>query len=201
MAQEIDEVLEFWFGGLSVEGLSTSEKSGRWFAKDAGFDREIGERFGALHAAVASRRHEAWLESAPGSLAYILVLDQFARNMFRGDPKMFAADAQALEAARHAIREGFDHMLVGQARIFMYMPFMHAESLAAQDQGVSLFREFRSEVGEGALGDAVQYSLDYMLAHERIVARFKRFPHRNAVLGRQSTDEERDFLAQPGSSF
>lgn len=201
MDQEIDDVLEFWFGGLSVEGLASAEKSARWFAKNPDFDREVEARFGPLHEALAGGERASWLESAKGVLAYILVLDQFSRNMFRGTPRMFATDAHALAAAKHGVNEGFDHMLVGQARVFVYMPFMHAESIEAQDHGVSLFRELRAQVGEGALGEAVQYSLDFMLAHERIVARFRRFPHRNEILGRESTDEERDFLKQPGSSF
>jgi uncharacterized protein (DUF924 family) len=201
MEHEIEDVISFWFGGLSVEGLAKDEKSARWFEKDPDFDREVRERFGSLHAAIVAGEREALLESAKGILAYVIVLDQLSRNMFRGTPQMFATDAQALSAARHGIHEGFDHMLVGQARIFLYMPFMHAESIEAQDQCVSLFGEFRREVGEGALGKAVQSSLDYALAHERIIARFRRFPHRNDVLGRESTDEELAFLKEPGSSF
>ncbi|NLY93626.1 MAG: DUF924 domain-containing protein [Myxococcales bacterium] len=201
MAHEIDEVLTFWFGGLSVEGLASPEKTARWFAKDPAFDREIAERFGALHEAIAKREREGFRDTAKGLLAYVLVLDQFSRNMFRDTPQAFAYDDQALDAARHGIHLGFDRMLVGQARAFLYMPFMHSESLEAQDQGVSLFREFRREVGEGALGQAIQTNLDFMLAHERIIARFRRFPHRNAILGRKSTDEERAFLEEPGSSF
>jgi uncharacterized protein (DUF924 family) len=201
MEKEIEEVLAFWFGGLSVEGLASPEKSARWFEKDPEFDREVTARFGALHRAVVSGEREELRTTARGLLTYVIVLDQFSRNMFRETPEAFAYDAQALEAARHGVNEGFDHMLVGQARTFLYMPFMHSEAIEAQDQCVSLFREFRREVGEGALARAVQSSLDFALAHERIVARFRRFPHRNAILGRESTDEERGFLKEPNSSF
>lgn len=162
----------------------------RWWVKDPAFDAEIRARFGALHQEIAQGKHEDWRSTARGALAYVVVLDQFSRNMYRDTPGMFASDAQARAAARAAVDAGFDQALPAAERDFLYMPFMHSEELADQDRGVALFE------AAGATG-----TLRYAEMHRDIVRRFGRFPHRNAVQGRASTPEERDFLAQPGSSF
>lgn len=177
-AARIDEVLRFWFADPD-----------RWWVKDPAFDAEIRDRFGALHAAIERGEHEAWLDTPRGALAYVIVLDQFSRNIFRGTPGMFAADARALAATNAAIARGHDAALSPQERGFLYMPLMHSEALADQDRSVALF---------GALGTG---QLDYAERHRDIVRRFGRFPHRNAILGRASTPEELEFLTQPGSSF
>ncbi len=174
----MDDVLTFWFADEA-----------RWWKKDPAFDAEITRRFGALHAAIERGEHEAWLGTARGALAYVIVLDQFSRNMFRGDPRAFASDARARAAAKTALEKGFDQELTKHERSFLYMPLMHSEELVDQDQCVELFRS--ENPGQ----------LDYAVRHRDIVARFGRFPHRNAILGRASTPEETEFLKQPGSSF
>jgi uncharacterized protein (DUF924 family) len=175
----MDEVLEFWFADPA-----------RWWKKDPAFDTEIRRRFSDLHAAIERGEHEDWLDTPRGALAYIIVLDQFSRNMFRGTARMFASDAQALAAARAAIDRGYDAALPPAERGFLYMPLMHSEDLADQERCVELFQAF-------AGSDQVRYAQQ----HREIIRRFGRFPHRNEVLGRASTSEELEFLTQPGSSF
>lgn len=175
----MDEVLEFWFADPA-----------RWWKKDPAFDAEIRDRFGALHAAIERDEHEAWRRTARGALAYVIVLDQFSRNMFRGTARMFASDARALDAARAAIAGGLDRELSDDERGFLCMPFMHSEQLADQERSMELFGAF-----------AAPSQLKFAEQHRDIVKRFGRFPHRNELLGRASTPEEIAFLAQPGSSF
>jgi uncharacterized protein (DUF924 family) len=176
-----DEVLRFWFEELSPKD---------WFRKDSELDRRINDRFRETYEALRQGLPEPWLSRAEGYLAAILVLDQFPRNMFRGDSRAFATDAAALSLSKRAIAEGLDAEMGPDHRAFLYMPFQHAETKADQARSVELF---------AALGKPVE--LDFAKRHKAIVDRFGRFPHRNAVLGRLSTAEEIAFLAEPGSSF
>ena len=173
----MEEVLAFWFADPA-----------RWWRKDAAFDAEIRARFEGLHGEIERGEHDDWCATARGALAYVIVLDQFSRNMFRGTARMFASDARALAAARAAIGRGDHHTLATQEQTFLYMPFMHSEELADQERAVELF---------GARGDEASYAV----RHRDIVRRFGRFPHRNELLGRPSTPEELAFLSEPGSSF
>lgn len=195
-----EEVLSFWFGPLDPGGHADLAHRQRWWAKDPELDREITERFGALHAEVAAGRRESWLSSPRGRLAYVIVLDQLSRNMFRGTPRMFSSDAQALEAAKEGIRLGEDRTLPIDLRTFFYLPLMHSESLEDQERCVALFEALRNEL-TGEAKEMITFNLRFAVQHRDIVARFGRFPHRNAVLGRASTEEEQAFLEQPGSSF
>jgi uncharacterized protein (DUF924 family) len=197
---EREEVLRFWFGELSADGLADEAHAKRWWLHDPAFDAQVRERFAALYAAVTVGEHESWLESARGALAYVIVLDQFSRNLFRESPQAFAQDARARGAALSAIDRGFDRHLALDERGFLYMPLMHSEELAQQDRCVALFTAFRDEL-EGDARERVAGSLDFAERHRAIVQRFGRFPHRNHALGRSSTEEELQFLKQPGSSF
>jgi uncharacterized protein (DUF924 family) len=174
----MDDVLAFWFADPE-----------RWWKKDPAFDAEIRNRFLSLHNAIERDGREDWLETPRGALSYVIVLDQFSRNMFRGSARMFESDTRALAAARRALDRGFDRSLSREERMFLYMPFMHSEDIADQDRCVGLF------------ASALQEWVRYAEQHRDIVRRFGRFPHRNALLGRQSTSEELKFLKQPGSSF
>ncbi len=194
------EVHRFWFGALDARGVADDAHRARWFAKDDEFDRTLRERFGALHAAIARREREELLATPVGRLAYVIVLDQFSRNMFRGTPGMFEHDARALRAAAEGIDRGDEEHLGVHERVFLYMPFMHAEDVAAQRRCVALFAALRDEF-DGPLRDEIAGNLDYAERHREIVERFGRFPHRNLVLGRTSTPDEMEFLTQPGSSF
>ena len=182
------EVLRFWFG--EAPGKARPE----WFRKDPAFDAEIRRRFGALHEAASRRELEAWRASPEPMLALIVVLDQFSRNLHRDDPRAFAQDEYARDCAVEALGRKDDLGLLPVQRQFVYMPLEHSESLADQEKCVELMRSL--ECFEETKG-----LTHWAVAHRDIIARFGRFPHRNACLGRASTPEEVEFLKQPGSGF
>jgi uncharacterized protein (DUF924 family) len=159
----------------------------KWFKKDDSFDRDIRDRFGALHADAAAGKHDAWAETPEGALALLLLLDQFSRNLFRGDAGTYAQDAKAREIARAALSKSFEQKVEPAFRSFFLLPFMHSEELADQRRCVLLAH---------AAGDPG--TLKYARHHEGIVRRFGRFPHRNAILGRHTTPAEEAFLAGGG---
>lgn len=186
-------VLDFWFLPASHEGhLHTRAE---WFRKDAAFDAEIVRRFGALTDAALRDELAAWAAMPLSALARIIVLDQFTRNTRRGTAGMFAGDALALAAAKQLCTSDADRQLAGVQRQFVYLPFEHAEDLAEQRESLHRFAQLGRD--EPALAGLLQWAQK----HHDIVARFGRFPHRNAALGRASTPEEAAFLTQPGSSF
>ena len=184
----IADILNFWFA--SPDPAAATEPRPQWFKKDPAFDRAIGDEFAVEIEMALAGGLGPWQADAAGTLALVLLLDQFPRNVFRGGAKAFAGDARALALANKAVAERIDARLGRQQRLFLYLPFEHSENLADQDRAVALI---------GAIGGAEQ--TDYALRHRAIIARFGRFPHRNAALGRQSTIEELQFLEQPGSSF
>ena len=186
------EVLDFWFGREGEAGYGEYRQA--WFTKDADFDREVRDRFEGVYEEAAAGRLEGWKDEAQSCLALIITLDQFPRNMFRGDPKTHATDADALAAARHAVEHAYDRELPSFQRLFLYMPFMHSEDLEDQRFSVELFRGLSAETGSEDL-------LGYAMRHMEIVERFGRFPHRNQILGRETTLEEAEFLKGPDSSF
>ena len=159
----------------------------RWFEKDTAFDEQIRARFLALHEAAAAGALSAWETSADGALALLLLLDQFPRNMFRGQARMFATDRLARAIAAGALVRGFDAQAAPDMRAFFYLPFEHSEDIADQERALMLYR---------AAGDAD--SLKWAELHADIIRRFGRFPHRNAVLGRVTTPEEQAFLDEGG---
>ncbi len=195
-----EEVLAFWFVSLDANGFASEETAKRWFTKDPTFDEEIRARFGALHAELAAGRDHGWLAAPRSTLAYVIVLDQFSRNMHRGTPGMFASDPLALAAARAAADRGDDRKLATQERTFLYMPFMHSESLADQERCLELFRALADEQPPETKA-RIEQNHHFGVRHRDIVERFGRFPHRNEVLGRASTPEEVAFLTEPSSSF
>jgi uncharacterized protein (DUF924 family) len=180
-AAAIEQILRFWFEELTPED---------WFKVDEARDAGIGRRFRHIYEQLAAGVPPDWLTGPDGFLAAILVLDQFPRNIFRGTPRAFATDAAALDLAKLAIAEGIDLRVPPERRAFIYMPFQHAENRADQARSVELFT---------ALGNRL--NLDFAIRHKQVVDRFGRFPHRNAILGRETTEEEAAFLKEPGSSF
>ena len=195
-----DEILKFWFGQLDAAGCADAEHAERWWKKNAAVDEDLRRRFGALHDAIAHAEHDGWLDTPRGRLAYVIVLDQFSRNMFRDTPRMYAADPLALKAARDGVADGADKTLVHDERLFLYMPFQHSEALADQEIAVTLFERLT----EGLSGDLLKRAKNNVVFAERhrdIVKRFGRFPHRNQILGRATTPEEAEFLSEPNSSF
>jgi len=186
------EVLEFWFGAPDSPEFGRNRK--RWFEKSTEFDALVRERFQATHEAAAAGRLDGWTERPLPALALVVTLDQFPRNMFRGTPRAFATDPQALAAARGAVARGFDQTLLPVQRTFAYLPFEHAEDRDAQRESLRLCDRLARETASVDV-------LTYPMLHYAIVDRFGRFPHRNAILGRESSAAELAFLAQPGSSF
>jgi len=184
-------VLSFWFEG---DGRSGQVREA-WFRKDARFDREIAERFGPTLEAARQGLLTPWTTTAKGTLALIVVLDQFSRNIHRGSPLAFAGDAQALALARQLVADDHDRSLDTLERWFAYLPFEHAESLAEQDESVRLFTALAAE------DERLAGALDYAHRHREVIQRYGRFPHRNDVLGRQSTADEAAYLATPGAGF
>jgi uncharacterized protein (DUF924 family) len=175
------QILGFWF-----EEIDPS----KWWAKDDDFDKLISGRFSQVHAQATRCELFEWRAEAKGRLAEIIVLDQFSRNMFRGSPLAFANDPLALALAQEAISAKADEGLSPIERSFLYLPFMHSESLKIHAVAMDLYRK-----------NGIQSNLDFETRHKQIIERFGRYPHRNGILGRQSTDEEIEFLQQPGSGF
>jgi uncharacterized protein (DUF924 family) len=181
------EILDFWFGdrkGARAE----------WFRKDPAFDATIRTRFGAAVEAALDGAFAEWTRAAPGALALVLLLDQFTRNVFRDTPRMFAGDVRALATAQAAVAAHLDRGLSPHERIFLYLPFEHAEDIAMQERAIELFEQLERETG-------LTGQREWAEKHARVIRRFGRFPHRNATLGRESTPEEIAFLREPGSRF
>ena len=187
------EVLDFWFGAPGSAEHGSQRKA--WFVKDAAFDRQVAERFGATIERALRGELDAWAATPEGALARIVVLDQLARNAFRGDRRAFAGDAQALAGASALVGSRQDELLTPLQRAFAYLPFEHAEGMAMQDEAVRLFARLV------AVAPELQSMLDYAHKHRAVIERFGRFPHRNAILGRRSTAEEQDFIDTPGTAF
>ncbi len=192
MPKLAQEVLDFWFGKPGSAEFGQARDF--WFRKDPAFDAALAARFSHLHAAAARGELASW-EAAPESLlALIVVLDQFPRNIHRGLPSSFATDRAALAAARVMLDSAWDMALPPAMRWFAHMPFEHSESLVDQDLCLQLMRRVAEDP---RFSDVPRWAE----AHRAVIARFGRFPHRNAILGRESTPAEVDFLMQPGSSF
>lgn len=175
------EILDFWFGRLTRQD---------WFQSSDAVDQEIDRRFRTTHLALARGEVENWRDRPEHRLAAIIVLDQFPRNIYRATALAFATDWMALREARLAVDAGADAALSADRRAFVYLPFEHSESLDDQQRSVALFE---------ALGDA-EY-LDYAQRHLAVIRDFGRFPHRNAYIGRETTDAELDYLSKPGAGF
>lgn len=177
-----NEVLDFWFATLEPK---------QWFIKDLSLDETIKEKFSDVYQQAAKGELWQWRSSAEGSLAEVIILDQFSRNIYRDEAQSFATDPMALILAQTAVANGFDLRLATTAqRAFLYMPYMHSESLIIHEQAMELFNQ-----------PGMEHNYDYELKHKVIIDRFGRYPHRNAILGRVSTKEEVAFLQEPGSSF
>jgi len=176
-----NDVIQFWFHEIAPKA---------WWQKDLYFDQDIKKRFGKIHTAATQGELEAWRQTAEGRLAEIIVLDQFSRNIYRDTPLAFAYDATALVLAQEAIRISADQQVDFDKRTFFYMPYMHSESAHIHTIAIELFSQ-----------PGAEFNYDFELKHKVIIDRFGRYPHRNAILNRESSPEEVDFLAQPDSSF
>ena len=175
MEEQAQAIVDFWYSER-VRPL--------WFNSTAEFDEELRQHYGQLYRDASQGLLQVWEQTATGSLALAIILDQFPLNMFRGQPESFATEAEAVRIARQAVAQGFDNQIEPEYRVFLYMPFMHSENLVDQDLVVQLFDE------AGLANNA-----GFARHHREIVRRFGRFPHRNAILGRKSTPQELDYLA------
>jgi uncharacterized protein (DUF924 family) len=176
-----ESVIKFWFEETDPE---------LWWKKDANFDQLITERFEIAHHMAIQGGLALWRETPLGRLAEIIVLDQFSRNIYRESPLALAYDEQALALAQEAIQKRADQDLKTKQRAFLYLPFMHSESREAHETALILFK-----------APGLEFNYDFELKHKVIIDRFGRYPHRNEILGRESTQEEIEFLKEPGSSF
>ena len=198
---EIESVLEFWFGAADTNGAIDPVKRKMWFGKGRRHDAMIRKRFGALHERASRGELEsAWTPTPCGRLALIVVLDQFSRHIHRGSGAAFAQDPAAQRLALAGINQGADRQLIPAQRSFFYMPLEHAEDIELQRLGVRCFDGLAHTVAQAWRKDYDGF-LDYARRHRDTIERFGRFPHRNAVLGRVSTAEEAEFLKQPGALF
>jgi len=178
----IDEIVDFWFD----EAMKPY-----WFRRSDSFDRAVADTLGPHYEAAVRGDLDHWMEDVDGCLALCILLDQVPCNMFRDDPRAYASDPKARAVAEHALAGGFDLECTEDERIFLYLPFEHHEDMGSQDRAVALFAE---RVG-------TEETVRFAERHREIIQRFGRFPHRNAVLGRESTAEETAFLQEPNSSF
>ena len=181
MVAKANEVIEFWFNELTPK---------QWFVKSDELDKSIKKRFSSTLEAAEKGELWHWRGTEKGRLAEIIVLDQFSRNIYRDTPKAFAQDAIALVLAQEAVAQSADESLEPQEKSFLYMPYMHSESKLIHKQAIELFDQ-----------PGLENNYEFEVKHKEIIDRFGRYPHRNAILGRESTSEEEDFLKQPGSSF
>ena len=191
MPARSQEVLDFWFDPAHVA---------HWFAADASFDARIGERFGTTTKQAVQGQSDHWAASPDSWLALLILLDQFPRNLYRGSAGAWAADVKAQRVALSGLDDGFDQFLPPLQRVFAYLPLEHAEDPGLQQRSVSLFEALHASAPPAQRARYADF-LDYARRHCEVIARFGRFPHRNAALGRASSLDEKVYLAEPGAGF
>lgn len=200
MKETIQSILGFWFGETTDDAAAAARQAGLWWGKSEDTDREIARRFEALLQQAEEGQLDAWAQTPQGRLALILLLDQFPRNIYRGTPRAFAYDAQARALTLEGLQMGDDQALRPIQRVFFYLPLEHAEDPSLQQRCVMLFEQLQASVPQAAAEVFAGFT-DFARKHQVIIERFGRFPHRNDILGRESTAEETAFLTEPGSSF
>lgn len=186
-------VLEFWFGDSLESGWPQQPRNGLWFRADAAVDEHIRLQFGAMVEAALQQEWVDWEAKPLSRLALVILLDQFTRNIWRGKPQAFSGDHRAVTLVMEGLARGMDRQLPWIGRVFFYMPLMHAEDLDLQDECIAAFTQLHNEMPE-ALRDQVAGNIRFAEEHREVIQRFGRFPHRNAVLGRDTTEEEAAFL-------
>jgi uncharacterized protein (DUF924 family) len=194
-AERVQAILNFWFGDPSDAHGEYGQQRKVWFKKDSGFDASIRQTFLSDYDNAKTGRLDEWSSHPRSCLALVLLLDQVPRNIFRGSAQSFATDSKALSIARHGLEQQWDRHLIPVERIFLYLPFEHSEHESDQDISLELFQNLVDHNPE------LQTTLDYAHQHRDIIQRFGRFPHRNEILSRETTQAEADFLRQPGSRF
>lgn len=206
---EAKTVLDFWFGEGVSQVKNTPPRSAQeiakqqsklWWSKNETIDQDIQQRFEPTLKALLTGHYPSWFETPQGRLAAIIVLDQFSRNMYRDSAHAFTQDSLALHWALQGIRQGEDKKLTPLQRVFFYLPLEHCEQLSMQNLAIEKFEQLAADA-PASFADLAKGFADYAHQHQQVIARFARFPHRNDLLNRQSTREEEEYLAQPGSGF
>ncbi|HUU71783.1 MAG TPA: DUF924 family protein [Burkholderiales bacterium] len=198
--ETVDTILQFWFGAGTDDAEVARERNALWWKKSAETDARIRDRFAGLVDEAVDGRRDEWLSDARGRLAMIILTDQFSRNMYRDTPRAFANDHLALKWCKDGLAIDVHRLLKPIERVFFYLPLEHSESLEDQDRSVALFTELANSVPEDQREPFAGF-VDYAVRHREVIKQFGRFSHRNAILGRVSSERELAFLKQPGSSF
>lgn len=200
--KEIERILDFWFGDLKENEIPSEEHRKKWWIKDPENDLQIKNQFGDLLELAKMGALDSWKTASDGSLALIILLDQFSRNIYRDDKKAFTQDEMAVRICLEGIEKGYDKKLHPVKRTFFYMPLMHSENMKIQERSVECFSNLAYEFTKPeTIAKTVSGSHEYALKHYEIVKRFGRYPHRNDILERESRPDELEFLSGPGSSF
>ena len=194
MQGAIEDIHDYWFGPLDAAGMARPEQHKLWFSASDATDADLRQRFGALVERALAGELQGWAGADAGLVARVLLLDQFTRNIFRDTPRAFAGDPQALALARETVASGRHRRLPAIHRVFLYLPLEHCEDLATQDECLRLFAELEQVAGSEQIAGFTRYAR----AHREVIAQFGRFPHRNAILGRESTPDELEHLARHG---
>jgi uncharacterized protein (DUF924 family) len=194
MNSDINNILDFWFGKLDDTGMCCEDRNALWFTASAESDEHCRQHFGLLVEQALTGELDGWADNDTGLVALVVLLDQFTRNIFRGTPKAFAGDAQALALAQHCIATGHYQRLPAIHQVFLYMPLEHCEDAEVQEECVTLFEELHVITGNDEIAGFSRYAV----AHRDVIAQFGRFPHRNGILGRDSTLEELNYLETHG---
>ncbi|MBD1916952.1 MULTISPECIES: DUF924 family protein [Cyanophyceae] len=189
------EILRFWFGDPEESSSEYGQQRRVWFKKDPVFDGTIRRQFLTDYEQASTGALATWRQKPRSCLALVILLDQFPRNLFRGEARSFATDRVAQDTAYYALAQGYDQQVLPVERIFFYLPLEHSENLADQERSVVLVRSLYATHPE------FESTLDYALRHREVIQRFGRFPHRNQILGRETTPDEAEFLRQRGSRF
>ena len=197
-----DQVLTQWLGSARPSNHEALQHKLQWFTKSPAFDEQLRERFGLAVEAAVGGALQHWAQQGPWQrLALVLLLDQFTRNIYRNTPESFAGDPQALTLALEALENGSDIDLPEVVRVFMYLPLEHAEDATMQQRSVQAFESLVQQATDAQVHEYLAGTLDYAHRHQDVITRFGRCPHRNPILGRVSTAQEEEYLAQPGSGF
>ncbi len=197
---DFQTVIDFWFGDLDSNGMADNSRSSLWWRSTPEFDEVIRAQFSKLHQEIISGGCTSWLDDAYGALAYILVLDQFSRNLYRGNPQAFSGDAMAVLATKHSINHGYLTELPPIMSVFLLMPLMHSEDLDDQRLSLQYFGNLEAAT-EGEVKKLVTASAESAKSHAEIVMQFGRYPHRNKALGRETSAEEVIYLESGGQRF
>lgn len=198
--QDHRRILDFWFGESLDDVQIIEQKSSLWWRKDEDLDREIESVFSTVLESLIAGQLSAWKQDAESLLAMIILADQFSRNIYRNKEKAFTQDELALALTLEGLESRIDLELGIVQRIFFYMPLEHSESMSMQDRSVEMFEQLCESAPED-IRQEIAGNLDYAIKHREVIEKFGRFPHRNAILGRESRPEEIEYLKQPGSGF